>query len=55
MGIIVKLSKSLGRSEHVEAQVGMLGNSPERIAGHRHGSAFGGAGTRGQVPCPSFL
>ena len=22
----------------------MLGNAPDRIAGHRHGSAFGGAG-----------
>ena len=28
----------------VEAQIGMLGNAPDRIAGHKHGSAFGGAG-----------
>ena len=27
-----------------KAQVGMLGNAPDRIAGHKHGSAFGGAG-----------
>ena len=31
-------------STPLEAQFGMLGNAPDRIAGHRHGSAFGGAG-----------